>query len=229
MGTVRSDRDAKEYYVSGMGEPLGTLFGALWQEVATLHHEWADYVALFGTKPSRIELLNKAAPSFFYALDGVWWEHTILHIARLTDSPKSAGRQNLTIQCLAPLIDDSSVQQRVSHLVASAVETAAFCRDWRNRRIAHRDLEHALDGSAKPLAEGNRLKVKAALSAIVEVLNAVSLHYTDSTSAFDLPGEPGGAESLLHVIDSGVRKEAERRESLLRGEIPPDEPLHRDI
>lgn len=230
MADTLSADEAKKRYVALMGDELGTLFSALWQEVAWLNHKWLDYVALFGTKQSRIDLMNQAAPAFFHMLNGTLWDDTLLHIARLTDPPDSGrGRTNLTIRRLAPLVTDATAREQVAELTDTAVEAAAFCRDWRNRRIAHRDLEHALDGSARPLKEGSRLKVKAALDGIGGALNAVSRHYQDSTTLFDLGAAPGGAESLLHVIDSGLKRESERMEAFKRGEIPPSEAFHDDV
>lgn len=48
-----------------MGSDLGTTYNALWQQLAWLHGKWAAYVELFGTKESRIDLMNEAAPRFF--------------------------------------------------------------------------------------------------------------------------------------------------------------------
>ena len=65
MATTQSADEAKQAYVASMGESLGSIFHALWQEVAWLHFKWREYVVLFGTKQSRVALLNRAAPSFF--------------------------------------------------------------------------------------------------------------------------------------------------------------------
>jgi hypothetical protein len=57
--------EAKKTNVEKMGAQLGVHYSALWQEVALLYRNWGEYSALFGTKPSRIELMNRAAPYFF--------------------------------------------------------------------------------------------------------------------------------------------------------------------
>ena len=62
--TTRTAEEAKCYYVEKMGEALGTQFDLLWQEVAWLHMKWGEYVELFGSKPTRVELLNQTAPVF---------------------------------------------------------------------------------------------------------------------------------------------------------------------
>ena len=50
-----------------MGEPLGKLYHALSNELAWHCLKWGEYVELVGTKPSRIDLLNRAAGGFFGA------------------------------------------------------------------------------------------------------------------------------------------------------------------
>ena len=46
---------------------------------------------------------------------------------------------------------------------------------------------------------------------------------------FDCEGFVGGAEALLHVIDSGVRAQAERYQRMLDGDIDPDDLRPRDL
>jgi hypothetical protein len=234
MSSVRSADEARANYVAVMGEPLGSLFYALWQEVSWLYCEWHEYVALFGTKPSRVTLLNEAAPVFFRLIQDSLWEGTLLHITRLTDPPKSfdkhkrLNRFNLTIRALAPMISDRKAAQKVSKLTQEAVDTANFCRDWRNRRIAHRDRNLALSTCAETLKSASRNKVKVSLDSITEVLNVVSLHYMGSTNFFDVD-HSGGAVSLLHLLDDGVKAVAERRERIHRGEIHSDDFPARDV
>jgi hypothetical protein len=60
--------------------------------------KWGEYVELFGTKPSRIDLRNRAAGGFFRVVQDGLWEDVLLHVARLTDAPRSGGRANLTIR-----------------------------------------------------------------------------------------------------------------------------------
>lgn len=76
---------------------------------------------------------------------------------------------------------------------------------------------------AKPLELASRLKVAEALKALAAVLNAVSLHYLESTTLFDLGTEGGGAMSLLYVLDSGLNAERARRERRKSGIYDPAE------
>jgi hypothetical protein len=58
-------------------------------------------------------------------------------------------------------------------LIETAAQKAAFARDWRNRRIAHRDLNVALQQSSTPLAPATRAGVRECLAAIAAVLNVI--------------------------------------------------------
>jgi len=217
MSANRTAEEVKQHHIEVLGEELGSLYHALWNELAWLYSKWDEYVELFGTKPSRIELINKAAGHFFRIVQDSLWEDTLLHIARLTDSPKSAGRENLTIKKLPEIIADEGFKKRLSELVVIAVEKAEFCRDWRNRHIAHKDLGLAMNTGAEPLKPASRAKVKEVLSAISDVLNAVSSHYMDSTTAFEGIGGSDGAVSLLYVLDDGIRAAEERNNRRMEG------------
>jgi hypothetical protein len=130
MGTTRSPDETRGHYVAAMGQSLGEASYALWSDVALLFRDWSEFTTLFGADPKRVELLNKAAPSFFRAVQVALFEATVLRIARMTDRPKSVGKANLTIQQLPSLVDPS-IRETLLALIETAKEAAAFCRDWR--------------------------------------------------------------------------------------------------
>jgi hypothetical protein len=212
-----------------MGPEFGALYDALWQQVAWLHNKWEQYVDLFGTKPSRVTLLNRAAPKFFRVVQDTLWEDVLLHIARLTDSPQSVGKENLSIRRLPSYVGHATTKIIVEDLVAKALAASDFCRDWRNRHIAHRDLRLALALGANPLKSASQEKVREALEALVEVLNAVSLHYQDSTTCFEFGTSDGGAMSLLYVLDDGIKADTLRRERRRNGTFNREDYGPRDL
>src|SRR5882757_6978620 len=87
-----------------MGENLGKQYSALFQEVSSLHYFWKEFLELFGKNDKRIERLNKAAPAFFQMLQEQQFETCMSHLARITDSPKSVGKPNLTVRNLPDLV-----------------------------------------------------------------------------------------------------------------------------
>lgn len=57
-----------------MGTDLGTQYAELWQDIAYLHLTWLHFVELFGTKESRIAMLNQAGGGFFGIVETRLWE-----------------------------------------------------------------------------------------------------------------------------------------------------------
>jgi hypothetical protein len=207
MNSYPTADQSQEDYVQRMGEALGRLFGTLWRDLAWLHVKWSEYVELFGTSAERVELLNRAAPNFFGIIQGVLIKDIMLHIARLTDSEKSGGRENLTILVLPGSVA-RDLKSSIQRLVAEAKGKTLFCRDWRNRRIAHTDRALSLTPElSKPLDEATREKLQEALRAIGNVLNAASEHYGCSPIVFEetIPAL-GGAGLLIEVIARGTKK-----------------------
>jgi hypothetical protein len=203
--------ESKASNIEKMGRELGEQYSELWQDIAHLHMKWGEYVVLFGTKPSRIDLINRAAPAFFGMFEREMWKNILLHLARLTDPPesfRSKQKKNLTLQNLPNLVENNALKERLDALLKEAEKRTKFCRDWRNRAIAHRDLDLALDRPSVALQNGSRKDVNDALDTIVETLNEVSAYYLDSESHFKAAGWIGGAEGLLYIIDDGQRRVA---------------------
>jgi hypothetical protein len=228
--THHTAEESKKKYIAAMGEELGSQYAQLWQEVAYLHQKWAEYVELFGTKPSRIDLMNQAAPAFFRNVQDALWEGTLLHIARLTDPSESGkGKGNLSIQNFPALITDAKLREEMKQLIEKLLARSNFCRDWRNRRIAHRDLSLALDQPVEVLKNGSRKDINELLELIVEIMNLVSSHFLDSQTNFKVGVRAGGAVSLLYVIDDGVKADAARLERIKNGKATEDDFRNRDL
>jgi hypothetical protein len=227
--TYNSAEEVKQQHIERMGKDLGSIYNQLCNELAWLYIKWNQYVELYGTKPSRIDLTNQAAPLLFRIVQDTLWEDTLLHIAKLTDPPKTVGKSNLTILLLPNLVEKGKISSHVDNLCSLAVAKADFCRDWRNRHIAHIDLHLAMKEGVEALLPASRSKVKDCLSAIAEVLNAVNSHYFNSTIMFDWADNHRGAVELLYLIDDGIQMAKERRERIKAGTYMPSDLKVRDI
>ena len=222
MAEKYESEEAKQEYQKAMGEELGQLFWLLSNECSWLHWKWSDYVILFGSKPERIDLLNHAAPAFFKLVQDTMWEDILLHMCRLADPPKSCGKHSLTLQRLPDLVS-TAMRSDVHSLLQEAIRKCEFARDWRNRRIAHRDLGHALNKHAVPLAQASRKGVRDALKAIVGLLNHVEQQQCGSTTYYDGISPHGNAESLLCVLRNGIEADTSRRRRLISGNPLPED------
>jgi hypothetical protein len=227
--TYQTAEQAKKGYIEKMGEPLGVQFHELRQEVIYLYRKWMEYVTLFGTKPSRLELLNKTAPTFFRTLQDSGWDDTLLHIARLTDPSEMGKFKNLTLQNLPGLITDAKLKQKIGPLVKKILEQSEFCREWRNKLVAHRDLDAAINGTADQISGGSRDQVNAVLKTMAELLNAIELHFKEATTAYDFDSSYQGAKNLLLFLDDGIKRHDERRARIRNRQGTPEDFAQREI
>ena len=208
--TTRTAEEAKANYVKKMGDALGTQFAELWLEVENLSAAWGEYVELFA-EPDSVVVLNQTAPAIFRIIQVFLWEHMLLRIARLTDPPTSGkGKENLTILNLPSLVEDRGEKAKLDELASIAKSKTEFCRDWRNRHIAHRDLDLLMNGSAEPLKTASGVQVREGLDAIEGVLNEVHLHYMGGSLIFSRNvGGAGNALSLLRLLQDGLKARGE--------------------
>lgn len=218
-----SSEQTRQKYVTTLGEPLGELIYALETEFYWLQYKWQEYVVLFGSRESRIDLMNRAAPSFFQHLQDVLWDDILLHLSRLTDGPTGKRkRRNLSFVALPPLVKGKP-RQEVTSLVARAVKATEFATDWRNRRLAHYDLRVALEQPTTPLLPASRLAIKEALEALHAVLHYVHAHYFGADLMQEVMEAPMGAGRLLYVLHEGVEAEDDRLKRLQSGQARPED------
>jgi hypothetical protein len=219
----KNTEEVRQQYVDAMGPKLGELFHALSTELTWIHWRWKQYRVLFGEKPSRLDLLNEAAPFFFRLVQDVFFEDTLLGIARLVEPAKSAKKRNLSITCLPRLLSSSTLHAEVSRLVDVARSDSVFALDWRNRHLAHRDLNLVLQASAQPLAPASREQVEKALSSLRHVLNHVERELRQVTTFYASSPLIGDAEDLLYVIRDGLRRRQDRSACWDKGEFHEDD------
>ena len=223
-------KDAKSEHIEKMGKELGAQFSQLWQELAYLYANWNEYVALFGTKPERIKLLNDASPSFFRMVQDELWSVTLLHIAKLTDLPITGGQKNLTLRNFSHLIQDEGFKKTVAAKIDAVIAGSKFAKQWRNKHIAHLDLKLALeDETAEQLESASRAQVNDALALIVDVMNTVATHYGVAPTAFKEATRRNGAISLIYLMNEGLRAREKQLERLEKGEPIEDDFAARDL
>jgi hypothetical protein len=111
----------------------------------------------------------------------------------------------LTIQNLGNLVSEPAVKAELTARIMFLIDATAFARDWRNRRIAHRDLSLALeDPLAHALKSASRKQVADALNEMQATLNVVQIHYAQSESRFDIGPAHDGALFLLRALSDGL-------------------------
>lgn len=229
MAKHQTSQDVLKEHISIMGEDLGILFNALYNESLWLMYIWKEYIEIYGTKESRVKLVNEAAPFFFYTVQRTLWDNTLLGICRITDPPETLGKRNVTFQAIPNFITDEPLKATIDDLVKGLLEKSGFCRDWRNRRISHNDYILKTNPTVKPLEPASVEKVNKVFEGIERLINQIQLHYLGSTLLFDFIEAHRGARSLLYVIDDGLKREKEKMERRKAGIMSPEDQRVRDI
>ena len=214
MGETLTAEDVRNEAIAVMGSPLGDIYYSLSAEVSWLHLKWNDFRELFVDRET-VELLKAAAPAYFLDLQRQTWEDILLHLCRVTDPPVSAGKSNLTIRRLPDLVSDQMLRAELEVLVNDAVQKTMFARDWRNRRLAHKELNRL-----QPLASASLKHVEDALAAIRIVINRLEQPYLNKMVWYEhaIPAL-GGVASLIAVLRKGVDARRAEREAKLRKHV----------
>lgn len=216
--------EMKQRNIDTMGDVLGTQYSALFHEFTVLNLYWKEFIELFGTNDKRIARMNQSAPGFFQMLKEQQFETNMSHLARLTDPPKSAGKDNLTVCSLPELVADPGLKAELKKHVADIKQKTRFCRDWRNRRFAHHDLLLATqDSEATPLAPATKENIVTALTAISNILNVMERHYYRGGCSFDAIAAHNGANTLLYLLGFGIMGRDKLIKRIERGHFTGDD------
>lgn len=199
-------------YPERMGSKTGSAYAALYQDLAWLHLRWSLYRQLFiePTPPhndigDQLKLLADTAPAFFFTLQRVLFFDVLVGLASITDRKNSGkGKDNLTLDQLATLVADQDFADELRQLVRLAEEACEVIRDWRHRRIAHRDFALALHPTKCPLPPVSPAIVETALTACDTVLNATAVHFGGTPTLFECsPAAYGDSKVLLSYLRHG--------------------------
>jgi hypothetical protein len=221
--TVSTHDEATNRCLLCMGDELGKYYRALDIELTGLYHKWNEFCELFGNTKS-VDLLNATAPGFFCVIQESLWHDMILGVTKLLDDHRPRkGQFRLALGGLRALIRVPSLARRVDGLINLARKDEKFCRDWRNRRIAHSDLNLAMGNQTKPLQAATVKNMNTVLIAIAAVLNAVREHYLDGQMSYEDTESHDGVSSLLAFLRLGVRAARERQDRLKAGKRRPED------
>ena len=208
-----------------MPEGVAEVYRTLWQEVAWVHMVWEEAIGLFGVSTERVDLINRTAGEFFFVMQRLLADHTILGICKLLDPAESrtaAGPvQNSTLRQLAQRVEANGateVSAECFGVLRELEDVTEEMRKRRNRAVAHNDLATRTGSHADPIGSIEKGQIQAALSGIAKVMNILGPSYKEAETHFG--GDGCGADALVLHLERGERAFKEEREARRR--------LHRD-
>jgi hypothetical protein len=166
---------------------------------------------LYGTAEN-VALLNRSAPRFFAIGQMTWLQDVYLSFCRLTDPPRSAGKDNLCFERYVELIDPAThpnLRQTVTNLVVHLQTYCRFARDHRNRRIAHLDLSTKLGRHPQPVAQVTKAEIEGGFDRIRNLINTIEVAYGLNSTLFGFDEEGDGTDVVQLLRDAEAWQAAE--------------------
>ena len=192
------EKSSGDVYERALGRDFGRVFNGVRSSWAWAVVRRNEYNALY-SNIEYLEVMNRLAGNFFGVMQRLLWDDLLLCVTRLTDPPKSAGRENLSVAQLLNFCKDPKLSNKVKGRVKKAQKEAMFARDWRNRRISHTDLDRIVGIDPEPLAEATLDMVTAALDSVLDVLNVISRRLMDTEIMNVVSNEPSAVSFLVHT------------------------------
>ncbi len=202
--THRSADEIRNECIEKMGKPFGEMYFNFRNELISLHVKWQEFRVLYAESKDVIDILNESAEVFFGSLQDILWKDVLLHLCRLTDNKKVKGKETLSVFQFPQHIKDQGLKEKVENAANEACTKAKFARDWRNRRLAHRELPALTGQKSKPLASASRAHVEEVLESMRNFINLIEISYLDVTVIYHLPiTSINGADTLVHKLKLG--------------------------
>ena len=115
------------------------------------------------------------------------------------------GKENLTVRRIPKLIQDLALQSEIQSLVDACQTHCTFVSDHRNKRLAHYDLETAVQNLEANLAGVSRLQLELAVKSLQTIVQKIYAHYASTHFDFDTSLRTDNADSLLRALATAER------------------------
>lgn len=208
---MQTEDQMRAEYIRVMGGNLGQWYYELEQDLDWLHRKWSIFQGLFDKGLDRREMLYSVAPNFFHPLHSFLFEDAMLHLCRLTDPPRTGRYENRTMMSLSEQTSDVTLKASLNTAADQVQKDCEFARSWRDKRLAHTDLQVSRSGNAGlPVSESRN--IEKAICAMRGLLKLVREHYGIALG-YSLSSDPFGAEALVRCLEDGIRV-AEKEDEL---------------
>lgn len=213
MDTNKSD-SREELYKRHLKVP----FEVLQSDLLNLAVRIQYFRELFTEDASRVELLNRIASTFFFVVQQALLTEMVFGFSRVTDRAQMGSKQNLSLPFFIEKIEELQLEE-ASNLVVTLREKKCLIdasvvrlRKIRDKRLAHRDLEHALQIDSE-LGESLEA-VEEAFERVGSFMNEIELFFTDSTSEYstEFLASRNGAMCLIDALERSIGETSQGEE-----------------
>ena len=184
-----------------MVETVEELLQAISEELGELHLKWLLFSQLYESEDV-VNLLTESAPTFFGTCQSVFLDNIILSISRLTDPPKTCGKENLTLERILDSIDSSfkDLRAELQEILKVVKDSCLFIKNHRDRRIAHSDLKTYFQDHPEPLLGITKEEIEKALLGLRTFVNKVELHFLRIETGYEYLAVADGSSNLVGCL-----------------------------
>lgn len=184
---------------------LEVLLGVVNNQAIQLSLRWKLFCQLFDSGTENIELLNRSGSNVFGLFQRLVLDDVMISLSRLTDPEKSFGNENASVRNVLTKAKASLPADTIAEVESLNKELENHVlniRKYRNKALAHADLDHALNVSELPSVTYDELE--KAMKVLQEIVNKVASSAFHWTTSFDPIIQYGcGGDSLLKILKRG--------------------------
>lgn len=173
------------------------------QDVFRLRYAWANFRYLFASEKKTVDVLNAVGPGFFGMAQRLMLDDVILRICRLTDPAANRNQENTTLKRLLQATgwetSDPAKHALFLSKTRSADAASKDCRDHRNKRISHADLQHSQKAFGLP--DATMKMIDGAVTAIEQFIRDINyeLHPGVEQSFQIIDGDRDVKQLMYHL------------------------------
>jgi hypothetical protein len=164
----------------------------------------SQYKTLFEFNESRLELMKETALNFFSTVQYLLWNEFIIGIGRFTDPENTINHDNLSLNMIPALAQRENwvFTPEMENLLTNANKRSKPIKEWRNKRVAHRDFGTATINHS-PLSKITLEMVESVYQPITDLLSKIYLEvygkklYWETITSHD-------ASSLINYLKYSV-------------------------
>lgn len=218
MAESISAEQVKKKFIDSFPDETGDLFHKLWNDVALLHFSWKSYRSLYGTSPERIKLLNYTASHFFHFLEQVLRNDVLLRITRLTDRARTGDKTNASLEYIIKKLEPYIEKESFSNILRSYKKlkiSSNKVTKIRNLKIAHKDLNFALDQEQNMALGISRQEIEELLKNIRETLGEIEKYFIGTSTSHEYILTYDDAETLMFALEQARKYHEEERKRII--------------